>query len=204
MKNPTENEKIIDSEETPGENTQMAEGATPPEPGAAATAPVVSILTLADGGVNSATVTLPTNADGTVKRRPGRPRKNPLPDTANASTQSASPAVPSTPKTTVQKKATKAATIGMASTVLNTIQAGMCNLVGNEWAFQNQDEADTLRNSLVNFIEAKGGAEMTPEMDLIFTTAAYAFPRFGHENTRSKMSKFFGGLWSKVSGLFGK
>lgn len=183
----------------------MAEGATPPEPGAAATAPVVSILSLVDGGVNSATVTLtpPLNADGTVKRKRGRPRKNP--DTATASTQSAPPAVTqSAPKTTVQKKATKAATIGMAKTVLNTVQAGMCNLVGEEWAFANQEEADQLRDSLVNFIEAKGGAEMTPEMDLLFTTAAYAFPRFGHENTRSKMSKFFGGIWAKVSGLFGK
>jgi hypothetical protein len=80
----------------------------------------------------------------------------------------------------------------------------MRELVGPEWDFTSQDEADGMRIALAAFIEAKGGGEMSPEIALILVTCGYAAPRFQHENTRTKVGGFFASAWNGFKALFSR
>jgi hypothetical protein len=78
----------------------------------------------------------------------------------------------------------------------------MIALVGPEWDFQNQAEADGMKAAVSAYIEAKGDGQLTPEAMLLLVVAGYALPRAAHENTRSKLEGFFSGLWNGLKSIF--
>lgn len=130
-----------------------------------------------------------------VKKKPrGRPRK------AETTAQDAQTATlsPTAPKSASEKKAIRMGCDQTARAILGTAVGAMRELVGEEWNFQSQEEADGMRVALAAYLEAKGGGEMSPEMALLLMTSGYVAPRFGHQNTRDKFGAFFG----KVGGWF--
>lgn len=126
-----------------------------------------------------------------VKRKPGRPRKN----KEMAPAQDKEPAQPKSP---AEKKSVRLGCDQTARAILCTVVGGLRELVGPEWDFADQAEADGMRIALGAYLEAKGGGEMSPEIALILMTCGYAGPRFAHENTRSKFSAFFGKIFAII------
>lgn len=163
----------------------------------------VTLAALVDNGpAHSEPVIL--NKDGTVRKKPGRKpgQKTAMPaPAADGETATLSPAAP---KTTQEKKAVRLGCDQTARAILGTTVGAMRELVGPEWDFQSQEEADGMRIALAAFIEAKGGGEMSPELALLLVTCGYAGPRFAHENTRSKFGAFFGGVWNAIKGVFSR
>jgi hypothetical protein len=105
-------------------------------------------------------------------------------------------------KTPAQQRANRAASEELARAILNTSVGLMVTTVGDEWNFQSPDEAAGMKNALSVYIESKGDAALSPETMLALVVAGYSLPRLGHENTRTKLSKFFGGLWGFLTAPF--
>lgn len=163
----------------------------------------VTLAALVDNGpAHSEPVIL--NKDGTVRKKPGRKpgQKTATPaPAADGETATLSPAAPKSPQ---EKKAVRLGCDQTARAILGTAVGAMRGLVGPEWDFQSQEEADGMRIALAAFIEAKGGGEMSPELALLLVTCGYAGPRFAHENTRSKFGAFFGSAWNAFKSLFSR
>ncbi len=147
------------------------------------------------------------NRDGTPRKKPGRKpgQKNGMKagEVASDETPAAAGAV-SPPKTPQEKKAVRLASDQTARAVLNTTVGVMCELVGPEWDFQNQGEADGMRIALAAYIEAKGGGELSPEVAMLLVTSGYALPRFRHPNTREKIGAFFTNALNAFKRIFSR
>lgn len=144
------------------------------------------------------------NRDGTVRKKPGRKpgQKSAVP--AAGSDPEPATLSPAAPKTPQEKKAVRLGCDQTARAILGTTVGAMRELVGPEWDFTSQEEADGMRIALAAFIEAKGGGEMSPEIALILVTCGYAGPRFAHENTRTKVGGFFKSAWNGFKALFSR
>lgn len=165
----------------------------------------VTLAALVDNGLaHSEPVIL--NKDGTVRKKPGRKPGQKSAPAAALSSDDPAPATlsPAAPKSAQEKKAVRLGCDQTARAILGTTVGAMRELVGPEWDFQSQEEADGMRIALAAFIEAKGGGEMSPELALLLVTCGYAGPRFAHENTRSKFGAFFGGAWNAIKGVFSR
>lgn len=188
-------------------------GAAEPSPAAppvdAATSPEiitagsVALSDLLDNAPTSGKTVI-LNRDGTIRKKPGRKpgQKSAAPVAAGDS----EPATlsPATPKTPQEKKAVRLGCDQTARAILGTTVGALRELVGPEWDFTSQEEADGMRIALAAFIEAKGGGEMSPELALLLVSCGYAAPRFQHENTRTKFGAFFGGAWDRFKTLFSR
>jgi hypothetical protein len=144
------------------------------------------------------------NRDGTVRKKPGRKpgQKNATPATgADPEPATLSSATPKTPQ---EKKAVRLGCDQTARAILGTTVGAMRELVGPEWDFTSQEEADGMRIALAAYIEAKGGGEMSPELALVLVSCGYVGPRFAHENTRTKVGGFFRKAWDGFKSLFSR
>jgi len=145
------------------------------------------------------------NKDGSVRKKPGR---KPGQKTGMAASEVTAPEgatlSPAKPKTPQEKKSVRLGCDQTARAVLGTLVGAMRELVGPEWDFQSQEEADGMRIALAAYIEAKGGGEMSPELSLLLMTSGYAFPRFGHANTREKFTGFFKTVYNAIKGIFSR
>lgn len=143
------------------------------------------------------------NKDGSVRKKPGRKpgQKNGMPPptqvpgtVTNAPISSGGPA-----KSPAERRAQRAASEELARAVLATAVGSMVAIVGPEWDFQSQQEADGMKAATAAYIEAKGDGQLSPEAMLLLVVAGYALPRAAHENTRHKFGRFFSaaGAWLK-------
>jgi hypothetical protein len=139
------------------------------------------------------------SANGTFRRKPGR-KPGAKPSTAPGIPATDAPAPVA--KSPTEKRAARAASDELARAVLATSVGTMIALVGPEWDFQNQAEADGMKAAVSAYIEAKGDGQLTPEAMLLLVVAGYALPRAAHENTRSKFEGFFSGLWNGLKSIF--
>lgn len=133
-------------------------------------------------------------ADGTPKAKPGR--------RSNADKGSA-PMTATEVKIRAKKaedteKTKRIASDNLAANILNLAVGTMVQVVGPEWAPQNDDEKVALKSALSDYLYANGKADMSPGLVLAITVGGYSFARFHHENTRSKFGAIFGGLWRGV------
>jgi hypothetical protein len=141
------------------------------------------------------------NKDGTPRKKRGRKlgghNATPFP---SATTQAiAAPKQTLTPAQKAQVKLTAEAT---AKLMLNSAVGVMVQLVGPEWDFQSQEEADAMKQATAAYIEAKGGVNMSPEVCLLLAVSGYSLGRMQHQNTQAKFSAFFGKVWAEFTGLF--
>lgn len=157
----------------------------------------VRLSDLTDTTIDTTTVAL--NRDGTIRKKPGRkPGQKNTPTVATPATHD-----PDTPaKTPQDKKAVRLGCDQTARAILGTAVGAMREIVGSEWDFTSQEEADGMRLALAAFIEAKGGGSMSPEIALILVTCGYVAPRFQHDNTRTKVGGFLAKVWDGLRGLF--
>jgi hypothetical protein len=149
------------------------------------------------------------NKDGTIRKKPGRkPGQKNAPKTGDtqetSDTQAPAATVSPTAKTPQDRKAVRLGCDQTARAVLGTTVGALRELVGPEWDFSSQEEADGMRIALGAYIEAKGGGSMSPELALLLVTCGYAGPRFAHENTRSKFKSFFSTVLNALKGVFGR
>ena len=150
------------------------------------------------------------NRDGSPRKKPGRkPGTKNAPRPAEIGVVSDAPInTGSGPKSPMQRKAERASAQELARAILATAVGSMNALVGPEWDFQTQEEADGMKAALAAYIEAKGDGQLSPEAMLLLVVAGYSLPRFAHENTRSKFGGFFGkvleGLKSGFRAIFSR
>lgn len=209
MNAPVTDSETVSHELPPGES--LPSDATSDAGGAVAAASPVSIVEIlghyAPAAPSDQPPPIATNRDGSVKRKPGRPRKvaqvgGEIP-TINLGDGSA-PATPALAKTPAQRRAQRVSSDELARAILNVSVGGMASLVGPEWQFNSPDEAQGMKSAVSAYIEAKGDGNITPESMLLLVVASYAAPRFAEPNTRDKFGAFFGGAWKAFKGLFGR
>lgn len=208
MENPIDNVDSINHKETPY-NSDMPDSATLSAPEVAATPPAASISEIAGQfqiDLGDGAPSLPVNRDGTPKRKPGRPRKIRPEDAQELPGVVSAPAAPaqSAPKTPAARKANRVASDELARAILNLSVGSLSALVGPEWDFQSPEEAQGMKGAVSAYIEAKGDGQLSPEALLLLVVGSYAVPRFGHENTRSKLGAFFKGVFKAVKGVFSR
>ena len=205
MQNPADTQDSETQHIEPLENS-LPSGAMPDAGEAVAAASLDSITGDYIALVDTAQTPPPLNRDGTPKRKPGRPRKNPAsgnpPVIDLGDTPASVPASPAAPKTPAQRRAQRVSSDELARMILNLTVGGAAALIGEEWQFQTPEEAQSMKATLSAYIESKGDGNASPEAMLLLVTAAYAVPRFAHENTRSKLGAFFGKCWNAITGVF--
>jgi hypothetical protein len=62
---------------------------------------------------------------------------------------------------------------------------------GPEWEPQSKEEPVELATAFRDYFDARGVPQMPPEVTLLLAIAAYALPRFSHENTKGKIQRMF-------------
>ena len=125
---------------------------------------------------------------GEFRRKPGRKlgQKN----GEKAAPASGAP----TPKkrTPLEKKSEEMSAEGAAIVLCGFATQTMSKLIGPEWDFQSQQEADAVRGALAAYIRSKGDSfDLPPGVMLTLVLTTYAATRFQHENTRSKFGRFW-------------
>lgn len=192
----------ISGEAEPSPAAPPVDAATSPE---IIPADSVTLSDLLDNAPTSGKTVI-LNRDGTVRKKPGRKpgQKNAVPNASDTSAPAGATLSPAAPKSPQEKKAVRLGCDQTARAILGTTVGAMRELVGPEWDFTSQEEADGMRIALAAFIEAKGGGEMSPEIALILVTCGYAGPRFAHENTRAKVGGFFASAWNGFKALFSR
>lgn len=143
-------------------------------------------------------------ANGQPKKKPGRKpgQKSAVFTPAPGEVTGATVTTGSGPKSPAERKAQRVASEELARAVLSTAVGTMVTLVGPEWDFQSQAEADGMKAATAAYIEAKGDGQISPEAMLLLVTLGYALPRAAHENTRTKFGAFFSGAWNAFKSLF--
>lgn len=199
IKNP-DNSELGDSGAMPQNGGEPA-SFPPPDPGnqngQLPGVSTVSLLAPALQAASGETVTL--NKDGTPRRKPGRKPGQKTGEGVTA--QNVTPKA-TVPKTAAQVKAQTMTSEQTARMVINASVGAMVEMVGPEWDFQDALEADTMKTVVTAYIDAKGGAAMSPEAMLLLALAGYGLPRAKEPNTREKFASFFGGVWKAIAGAF--
>lgn len=139
-------------------------------------------------------------ANGLPRKKPGRKPKGLEPAGATPAT----PATPTAAPSPLERKAQRVASTELARSILATSVGAMMTLVGPEWDFRDQQEADGMKAAVASYIDAKGGGQVTPEMMLILVVGGYTLPRLAEENTRSKFSQFFGWVKNGLRAIFSR
>lgn len=96
-------------------------------------------------------------------------------------------------------KAARAANVvtnkAAAHATVKTVVTMLGGMVGEEWNFADQDEADAMVQAVTAYYDANGQIQMSPETMLGIQLIAYAAPRVQHPNTKSKLEKAWD--WTK-------
>lgn len=208
MTNPVQGEETGSVQETgsvDGNNITMIEGAGEEGAGEENAAPEVSAQSIvADSLATEEVPLIRYNKDGTPRKKPGRragPRSyDAVPGAASPTVASA----PAAPRTAAQKAQIKATADLTARLLLNSAVGTMVALVGPEWDFENQEEADGLREATAAYLAAKGAGELSPEMCLLLAFSGYAISRARVPNTQQKIGAFFGDCWKSIRGVFSR
>lgn len=173
-------------------------GATPENASPAATgdAPILSSIDLLGDVLQTPDVEIVKfNKDGSVKKKPGR-----KPGQQNATVSRETIARPA--KTAIQKKADLLTAEQTAKMFINMAIGLAVNVIGDEWNFDSQEEADTMKTVVTAYIDAKGNGQLSPETMLAIALVGFSASRMRHENTQAKIGKFFGKLWTGAKKLF--
>ncbi len=107
-------------------------------------------------------------------------------------------------KTSLEKQAQKVSAETIAKSFINLGVGGAAAFIGDEWNFQNKQEADDMVAAVAGYIEAKSDVNISPEIMLLLVVGSYSMSRLSHENTQTKIGKFFGGAWNMLKKLFNK
>lgn len=97
----------------------------------------------------------------------------------------------------VQAAAASVSTAQTAVFLVTSVTGVLSRAIGPEWAADKQ-EIKGLSDAVKNYIDAKGGIAITPEMGLALALSAYAIPRLAVENTQTKLQKAFGWVRDRV------
>ena len=209
MKNPSVQDESVSGNDNTDDETRQGESSesasVPPlDSNADAGSHAISTDSLVpqDNFIRDASGQIVLKADGTPKKRPGRPRKNPTADVPRetATVQNNAPvqatATPAAKRAVA--KTVKISTHETARAILGLSVGAAVSFIGPEWDFQSQEEADGMKTALAAYLEAKGDGEMSPETALLLVVSGYALSRLKHENTRTKLSRVFGNAWGWV------
>lgn len=141
------------------------------------------------------------NKDGTPRRKPGRKpgQKN---GEGAAAVTGAAPAKVSPAKTAAMVKAQQLTSEQTAKALINTTLGVLVETIGPEWDFDSPEEAASMKLAVAAYIDAKGGANLSPEAMLGLSLAGYGFPRLKHPNTREKIGGFFRSAFSALRAIF--
>lgn len=139
------------------------------------------------------------SASGTLKRKPGRPRKiregeNPAPQEPQKAPEAAARA----PQSASEKKAIKVSSAELARQILQISTGFLASTIGPEWNFRDKEEQDGMHAALTEYLAAQGQTRLSPEMMLLLAVSGYAAPRFAQQNTR----RFFGKVFDKIGAGF--
>jgi len=133
---------------------------------------------------------------GTLRKKPGR-KPGRIDTSGPAETAAGATLAPAKrAKTKLDVEANRAAALALSTQLLKVAVGALKFSIGEEWEFQDQAEADSLKGALATYIEAKGDRAFTPETMLLLVAAGYVMPRFAVPNTRAKV----GGLFAKIGG----
>lgn len=85
-----------------------------------------------------------------------------------------------------------------AAAMFSGMTVGVCTmLLGKEWEVDNAAEKKALVESTRSYLDATGGADMSPGVALILTwIGGYGFPRLVMPETQSRLTRF--GEWLKT------
>jgi hypothetical protein len=153
-----------------------------------------------------------SNRDGTPKYRQDgsyalkRGRKSGAKDTPAESvgdSDNMADAVPNVTGQTAVPGAVNAAAASMSNQqtavfLVETVTGILGRAIGPEWLAE-KEEKKGLSNATKQYLDAKGGLQITPEMGLVLALSAYAVPRLATENTQSKLSRFVGWCSDRVA-----
>lgn len=209
MENPDVQDDAVSGNDSTDQDTRQggeSESASVPplDSNADAGAPAISTESLIpqDNFLRDASGQVVLKADGTPKKRPGRPRKNPSADVPRETTtvQNNPPAqaVATPAAKRAVAKTVKISTHETARAILGLTVGAAVSFIGPEWDFQSQEEADGMKTALAAYLEAKGDGEMSPETALLLVVAGYSLSRLKHENTRTKLGRVFGNAWGWI------
>lgn len=193
----------MDMENTPKGDESAIPGATPENGGGAATLPPADLVpdsvTLVSHHLQGESAPqVPLNRDGTPRKKPGR-----KPGQKNGTGVSASvPGQVSTPKTKAQIKAAQISSEQTAKLIVGSAVGALIEVLGPEMDFENQGEADNMVAVTTAYLEAKGGAELSPEAALALSLSGYFFPRLRHPTIREKITGFFKSGFKAISAIF--
>lgn len=82
--------------------------------------------------------------------------------------------------------------------LVDTVTGILSRAIGPEWAAE-KDEKKGLANATEQYLVAKGGLQISPEMGLLLALSAYAVPRLAVQNTQSKLSRFMGWCGDRIA-----
>ena len=159
------------------------------------------------------------NADGTPKMRvngsfmlkrgrksggsPGTPKSAGVPVAATDDAETSGEIAPNSPEVqalpgAVQASANAVSNAQTARFLVDTVTGVLSRAIGPEWAVE-KDERSGLANATKQYLDAKGGLQISPEMGLLLAVSAYAAPRFAVPNTQTKISRFVGWCADRVA-----
>ena len=127
-------------------------------------------------------------ASGTFRKKPGRKPGAGQSVTAPVSKQ----------KEKLTAKAQQLSSEELARALVNFAVGGAVSLIGEEWDFTSPEEAQGMKLAVAGYIEAKGNGNLSPEMLLLLVIGGYSLDRMKHQNTRTKLGKFFGGVFGTL------
>lgn len=88
----------------------------------------------------------------------------------------------------------------MAEMTFNIVTGACCQMIGPEWAPNDEKEKATIVLPLAAYYQSKNLPDIPPGMLLCLTVTAYAAARTRTPNTREKLSRG----WNWIRGRFGK
>lgn len=186
------------SEHTPDTQGTSNEKGQSPDGGDSGLSSVDLIGAFAQTNNTSGAIDAPygLRADGSPRRKPGRPRKTAAPVVSRGAAQEVAPAV-SRPKvrSKAEVKAHQVSSAEISRALFAMYCTTMAKLIGDEWMPHSQDEADGMRASIAAYVESKGEGRLSPEVMLAINLGVYSAARLEHENTRNKLGAFFGKMW---------
>lgn len=115
-------------------------------------------------------------------------------DDGDQPTQAPGPAAPQAVTAAAASMSNKQTAVFLVETVTGILGKA----IGPEWLAE-KDEKKGLSNATEQYLNAKGGLQITPEMGLLLALSAYAVPRMAVPNTQSKLSRFVGWCGDRVA-----
>lgn len=121
-----------------------------------------------------------------------RKRGRPAGSTGTASPTPAPGTVASTPGTAKMSN-------DMAAKIICQNTEAFCMAVfGGEWEVTEPGEMKNMHSGIKSYLESTGGIDISPGWGLVFTMGGYAVPRLKLPETRSRLSRAFSWMKSKL------